>query len=577
MKKIICQNCKEGFILNQDDINLLLKLEVPSPTFCPSCSHQRRFAWRNTHSLYNRPDSVTGDNLISIYHKDTKMNVVDQKYWWSDAWDPMDYGRDFDFSKDFFSQWRDLRDQIPFQALSNSKAINSDYCNVAEESYDSYLCSASWRIERTMYSDSLVETKDCIDLYIANKTEFCYENIYCFNSSKVFYSEKINACLDSYFLYDCKNCSNCFMSSNLRNKNYVFYNQQLGKEEYFKKIQEFNLGSYKKIQELKEDFKKLKLESIHRYATIISSTNSTGDNMDHVTNSYSVFDVSDNIKDCSNLYWCVKNVFETMYTNAVGMIETSFEVNDAGVGGSFCRFSSVVYTSNKIDYSFNCYNSHDLFGCIGLRNKSYCILNKQYTKEEYFEILPKIKKHMVDMPYVDKQGIVYRYGEFFPIELSPFAYNETVANSFYPLEKEVAINKGYLWRDKENKNYVPTQNKETLPDDITEIDESILDDIIECSEKKINDRCTTAFKITQDELNFYKRFSVPIPKMCYQCRHKKRFEKRNPLKLWERSCMCIRKGHTHGDQKCTEVFETSYSPDRKEIIYCEECYKREIM
>ncbi|USN57480.1 MAG: hypothetical protein H6766_03435 [Candidatus Peribacteria bacterium] len=75
-------------------------------------------------------------------------------------------------------------------------------------------------------------------------------------------------------------------------------------------------------------------------------------------------------------------------------------------------------------YSFNCDSSSHLFGCIGLRNKSYCIFNKQYTKEEYNALVPKIIEHM-------KQ--TGEWGEFFHPSLSPFGYNETVANEYYPV------------------------------------------------------------------------------------------------------------------------------------------------
>jgi hypothetical protein len=32
---------------------------------------------------------------------------------------------------------------------------------------------------------------------------------------------------------------------------------------------------------------------------------------------------------------------------------------------------------------------------VGLHDKSYCILNKQYTKEEYEELVPKIIEKMM--------------------------------------------------------------------------------------------------------------------------------------------------------------------------------------
>jgi hypothetical protein len=46
-------------------------------------------------------------------------------------------------------------------------------------------------------------------------------------------------------------------------------------------------------------------------------------------------------------------------------------------------FGNVIYYSANIEYSFNCYNCTFCFACLGLRKKNYCILNKQYTKEEY--------------------------------------------------------------------------------------------------------------------------------------------------------------------------------------------------
>ena len=173
-----------------------------------------------------------------------------------------------------------------------------------------------------------------------------------------------------------------------------------------------------------------------------------------------------------------------------------------------------------------------MFGCIGLRNKKYCVLNKQYTKEDYFDLVPKIKEQMMDVPYVDKGGRVYRYGEFFPIELSPFAYNETVAQDYFPLTEQKATELAYAWKAAEVRTYVPTVDAVDLPDDIHSVDETILNEIIRCAHAGVcRDRCSTAFKILKDELIFYKRFTIPLPRLCYGCRHAERFSKRNPLKL----------------------------------------------
>jgi hypothetical protein len=47
------------------------------------------------------------------------------------------------------------------------------------------------------------------------------------------------------------------------------------------------------------------------------------------------------------------------------------------------------------------------------------------------------------------------------------------------------------------------------------------------------------------------------------------------MKLWHRQCMCS-KNHPHHGGRCSNEFETSYSPDRKEIVYCEQCYNSEV-
>ena len=68
---------------------------------------------------------------------------------------------------------------------------------------------------------------------------------------------------------------------------------------------------------------------------------------------------------------------------------------------------------------------------------------------------------------------------------------------------------------------------------------------------------------------------IPIPRRCFHCRHNHRVAHRNPFKLWHRVCMCDKTNHDHGG-KCTVEFETSYDPERPEIVYCEKCYQKEV-
>jgi len=216
-------------------------------------------------------------------------------------------------------------------------------------------------------------------------------------------------------------------------------------------------------------------------------------------------------------------------------------------------------------------------------------LNKQYTKEEYEKLVPKIIQHMNEMPYTDKKGRVYKYGEFFPPELSSFCYNETIAQEYFPLTKEKALKQGYSWKDPEPRNYPIDIKFKDLPDHIKDVKDDIIGKVIECAHQgKCNEQCTEAFRIIPQELQFYKKMNLPLPRLCPNCRHYQRLKQRNPLKLWKRKCMCAGEksengiykntiSHSHGNSPCSNTFETSYAPDRPEIVYCDQCYLQEVI
>jgi len=567
-----CQNCKKDFIIEPDDFLFYEKIKVPPPTFCPECRTIRRLCWRNEMSLFKRKCDAPehSEMLISFFHPDEKLVACDSAYWWGDKWDPVEYGKDYDFSKPFFEQWKELRNKIPLQCLSNIHATNSDYCNVAEASKNSYMCSASWQLEDTFYSNRISEIKDSCDLYIVHRSELCYDDVICSDNYHLLYSLNCKSCVDSYFLYDCIGCTDCFGCSNLRKKSYCMWNKQFSKEEYFNQLSKINLTSYKTIEELKEKFRKLYLESIHRFTIQIKAVDSTGDNLEGVKNCKICFDASGKIEDVKYSHWMAKNVKDTYDSGpGIGMAELVYESFDTGVGNFRNLFTNVVYSSNNIEYSFNCHGCSDLFGCIGLRNKKYCILNKQYTRGEYNDFLVKIKNQMNEIPYVDGKNRIYKYGEFFPVELSPFCYNETQAQDYFPKTKEEVLELGYRWRDQKESDYKITTETVNLPDNLSDINVSITEQVIGClHEKKCQDRCKGAYKITKEELELYRRLGVPIPRLCFFCRHENRLRMRNPMKLWHRTCM---------HEGCTNEFETTYAPERPEIVYCEKCYQQEVV
>ena len=242
----------------------------------------------------------------------------------------------------------------------------------------------------------------------------------------------------------------------------------------------------------------------------------------------------------------------------------------------------------NVEYVDNCRNgSSDCFGCIGLRGKQFCILNKQYSQEAYEAIVPTIKKQMDETPYTNSQGQVFRYGEFFPIELSPFAYNHSVAQEYRPLADEQAGAAGYPWSSLGREVIRPDLTTIDLPDHIHDTDESYLERTVQCAHAKkesdgrvnvgCHDQCTLVYKFMPRELAMYKELDVALPRLCPNCRHAERASHLLPYQLWHRQCRCDLSTHQHGTGRCPNKFETSFAPDRAEIVYCEQCYQAEVV
>ncbi len=575
-EKRICQNCKQDFIIDSGDFSFYEKIQVPAPTFCPECRMIRRLMWRNERSLSKRECGLCKKSIISMY-SDEATPVYCTECWHGGKWDQFQYGRDYDFSRPFFEQLRGLFTIQPrFYSYKFGNFVNSEFVNYAKDNKNVYLSFSVIYCEDILYSNVIDNSKRTMDSLNVDKVDGCYENIYCEGNYNTQYAVKSQNCIDSYFIYDCANCSNCFMSSNLRNQKYVFQNQKLSKEEYVKKLEEYQLSTYKGTQKAKEEFKEMiKNKAFNKYALIYASENVTGDNDHNARNLKQVFDTyeSENISYASRVLW-TKDTMDVSGCGYGELIYESMAATQNTFKDSFCYITTEG--CRECEYSLVLTNCSNCFGCVGLINAEYCIFNKQYEKEEYFNMVEKIKKHMNDMPYVDAKGRVFTYGEFFPYDMCPFGYNEGNAHDFFPISKDEALAQGYPWKEKEKRDYKITMKSVDLPDSIDEVTDAILQEIISCPNNGDQmTQCTSAFKITVPELQFYKQKNIPLPRYCPNCRHYDRLTYRNPLTLWERKCMCD-KIHAHHGATCDIKFQTTYAPERPEKVYCEKCYQAEV-
>lgn len=560
-----CQSCEKDFIIDSDDFAFYEKIKVPAPTFCPECRMQRRFASSNERFFYYRKSDLTGEKMLSMYPADAPFPVYRTDEWYSDAWDPYQYGMDYDFTKSFFDQFKELQKKVPRMALvKQGESVNSEYTHRVHDMKNSYMVLRATRSEDSLYTYIAKDIKNCSDCFAVSQCELCYECIDCDRCYKVRFSQESSDCRDSFFLYACRNSSNCVGCVNLINQEYCIFNKKYTKEEYAKELENLKLNTTEGIEKLAAEFEEFRKKFPQRAVTSIKSTNASGNwlrNSENTKNSFWCHDVKDG--RYLNYIFSAQDCMD--YFQWGGKAELVYESENCGINVSRLYFCSQCWMgAHDLYYCDSCPGASFCFGCIGVKKGEYAILNKKYTKEEYEALVPKIIEQMKTVAYIDKLGREYRFGEHFPDELSVFAYNESAAIDFYPIPKEEAVERGYTWKDRENKNYTATIQSTDLPQTITENNDTILNEVIGCAEKD-KPYSTGVYRITSNELQFYRKMDLPLPRVCFDVRHTKRLQKRPPSDIIKRMC-----------SKCSREVETVYSESYAPILYCEQCYQQEV-
>jgi len=563
MVQTICKQCGTAFEIADEDLKFYEQVSpvfsgkkylIPPPKYCPDCRQQRRLAMCNEQNLYNSTCDLCKKEMISQFQPNQTFPVYCRDCWHSDEWDPKECGKDFDFSRPFFEQFAELQKSVPAQGRDvQGTVINCEYIHFAGFSKNCYLIMHADFCEDCLYGYGFKKNIACVDGFYNLHSELCYECIDAHKCYELIGSQECVNCSSSWFLRDCIGCKNCILCTGLRDKEYCIENQQYSKEDYMARKKEMDLGSYKTYQRLKEKLQDLELKHTFKEYQGHNLQNCSGNHLYNCKNTFESFDCEDveDGKYCYQMVLSSKNIYDTYQygTNLQESLESCI-CGDNGYHILFCFGGHV--DSTDLSYCWYMESCKDCFGCTFMHHQRYCIFNKQYTKEEYEELVPKIIEHM------QKTG---EWGEHFPMKNSFFGYNHTTASLYYPLAKEEAQKCGARWSD-----YEPPPPKvekvipaDRLPDNIDDIPDDVLNWAIKCEE---TDR---PFKIVKQELEFYRKMKLPIPHLHPDERHKRRMALRNPRKLWARTC-----------DKCKKEIQTTYSPERPEKVFCEECYLAEV-
>jgi len=281
----------------------------------------------------------------------------------------------------------------------------------------------------------------------------------------------------------------------------------------------------------------------------------------------SLGDLLVNCKNCHECF-CVLESENASYCNFADGVRDSLDADASG--GSelayesdltdFCyRIVGSYFSTHCRDsyYISNLHRSKNCFGCSGLRDAEYCILNKQYTKEKYKELLPKIINHMTEMPYIDKKGNKHYFGDFPPIELSYFGYNDSMANDIFPLNEKEIKESSFVYQENQHRDNIEgALSVDNIPDDINEVRDDILNNVYTSNGRQ--------YKITKNELSFYKKYQIPIPRESFYDRFVRRSKLMTSFKLYKSK-----------SSKSGKDIVTSHNPNEGLIVYSIDEYKKE--
>lgn len=389
-----CQSCSKDFVISEQESNFYLKFGLPSPNECPLCRKEKREKWMTTAKYLDVNCISCGKDLITSYTSTEGRPTVcfncRKEYKERNPEISMEYTEG-----NFLKNLTDLIKTVPIATkeinYSPSHAENSYRSNEISFSKNSF---HSYDLSKCFDSVDIQHAISCTNSVGLTFCNRCENSLECIHSSGLYncaYCTDSRDCKNSYFLDNCRGCSDCYGSSGLRNKRYYIFNKKYSEKDYKNEIT--NLLS-RSVTEQKK-----KVEEVFRDVPIPERQQvgncedcHYGTNIESSTSCYYAINCRYN-ENCGYIWHCESN--SNCWDLSISRrCEDSYMIADCSYSNKLF-FSTDCYESTDCWYSYSLYKCSDCFGCISLPPESrYMILNKQYTKDEYYLLVSKIKKEL---------------------------------------------------------------------------------------------------------------------------------------------------------------------------------------
>ncbi len=501
MKKI-CVVSGEEFEVSKFETCLRAKFNLVGidPEVAPWVRFRQIGAFWPHWNLHRRKCDRTEKFIVSIFSKDCVYPIWNRDEWMRNSNPP---GAEFDESQEIFPQLWKFFQKSPLPHTFQSHNQNCEYTDDWYHSKNCYLCHSGEYSENCRYSYGCDGIQDVSFGIFSFHSELCLDLI---NSARCFDSFYLLSCKNiqnSGFLYDCRNCKNCLFCFNLRNKEYCFGNQQLTKEVFEKKKQEWNFSSTKKYQKAKEFFTEMMhTMAWHRALQLDHCENSTGDFLKHTKDCENCYLLSKH-EDCANVAFCgpdAKSVLDSIGTIGAELVY----MTSLPVYSYEARYCFSVSNCKFVTYSAYLQNCKYCFGCCGLMNEQYCVFNKKYSKHEYFFLIKKIEQQMW------KTG---EWGSFFPGYFAPNPYEESFSGFHFPLSSVEQKGLGFRSVPKIKRDVQKTAELSDIPDGVKDLTSEKIEWLTE--QVFWDEKFKRPFQIQLEDITFAQKLGTPLPREYY--------------------------------------------------------------
>ncbi|MFH1253640.1 MAG: hypothetical protein V1664_04930 [Candidatus Uhrbacteria bacterium] len=550
-----CPVTGEKWTVTEEEIGWYKHFNVPPSDILPLARRHWLNGFNAGLNIWWNKHALTGERLLSYIHPDNKIRPIPDKEWHTYDWGEKFFGQS-ESEKPFLPQMRELVFKIPSPSLRIfGEAKNSIGVGIVSAEDCFMVFGGIINVKRCRYDYVVKDSEEVMDSYT---TRFSNESLALAECERLFNCVGAIQCFDCHacsFIFDCRNCESCFLSTNLRNKKYVFKNEQLTKEQYEEKMKAIDLGSYRVYKSLWQDFILMLGErSIWPENFNTNCENCAGESLRKCLRCCDCYS-STEATDCYQGLMTQAGAEQCAYFS--GLVKVGEAYMCSGVTNSQqVKFSCSLTQCFNLEYCTVCYNCENCFGCVGLVNKKFCILNKQYTEEDYWAEIDKIKCAMLE------RG---EYGRFLPGDFSPAGIEFSADIYFDYTPEELKYFEAASFDPCHGAVVSEIATTETisikpedLPDSIDDTDETkhIGQAIYDANLQRL-------FSIRKEDYEFYRRHHLPLPREHFISRVKK----------IARMCNVTFTRHQIKCAKCQAEIWVADNPTFKDHkIYCQTCY-----